>query len=200
MHHGAVTRDTRPAILEATIALLEQGDGGFTYERLAGRAGVSRQTLYTHFPKRVDLLVAAVDRRRQELGGDELSAPILEAATAREALEALVDYHVAFTPRIMGPARVVEALRAVDPELSAAFERRSSGRRQSVRHVVTRLRAEGDLRNGWSVDAATDLVAALMTAAFTSELLDERAWTPDQLHERLLETIERTLLIEPTPT
>lgn len=193
-----MARDTRPAILEATIALLEQGDGAFTYERLASRAGVSRQTLYTHFPNRVDLLVAAVDHRRQELGGDELSAPILEAATARAALVALVEYHIAFTPRIMAPARVVEALRAVDPDLSAAFERRPSGRRQSVRHVVTRLRAEGDLRQEWSVDAATDLIAALMTASFTSELLEERSWTPDQLRHRLLGTVERTLLVEPT--
>ena len=194
-----MARDTRRSILEATLGLLEQGDGAFTYERLASAAGVSRQTLYTHFPARADLLIAAVDHRRGQLGADDLREPILAAATARDALHALLDYHLAFTPQIMIPARAVEAQRASDPELSAAFERRSSGRRQTVRHVVTRLRAEGDLRDAWSVDEATDLVSALTTAAFTSDLLDERSWTTDQLRDRLLETIQRTLLNEPSP-
>lgn len=190
-----MARETHRSILEATLALLEQGDGAFSYERLAKAAGVARQTLYAHFPDRADLLIAAVDHRRGELGAEDLRAPILEAATARDALRALVDYHVAFTPQIMTPARAVEAQRAVDPELSAAFERRSSGRRQTVRHVMTRLRAEGDLRPTWSVDDATDLVSALMTASFTSDLLDERDWTTDQLRARLLDTIEQTLLV-----
>ena len=189
-------RDTQGAIIGATLALIEEGDASFTYEQLAAKAGVARQTLYTHFPDRAELLVAAVDHVRTQLNADELVAPVFAAATARDALVALVDFHVAYTPQIMVPSRAIEAQRATSPALSEAFERRPAGRRQAVRHVVTRLRAEGDLRGDWSVDQATDLVSALMTAAFTMDLLDERGWSVTQLRERLHEVIERTLLIE----
>lgn len=187
-------RDTRRAILDATLALLAEGEGAFTYERLATRAGVARQTLYTHFPDRTALLIAAVDQVRVDLGAEQLEAPVYAAPTAADALEALVDFHLAYTPQIIAPSRAMEAQRAAHPELSEAFERRPSGRRQLVRHVVTRLRAEGLLDRSWSVDEATDLVSALTTAAFTSDLLDERRWPIDQLRRRLLETIRRTLL------
>lgn len=190
-----MAKGTVTAILDAALALLEEGDGGFTYERLAGRAGVSRQTVYTHFPDRPELLVAAVDHRRAQLDLDGLRTPILAADTARSALRALLDYHVAFTPAVMIPARAVEAQRAVDPALSDAFERRPSGRRQTVRHVMTRLRSEGDLDERWTVDEATDLVSALTTASFTADLLLERGWSADTLRDRLLEVIERALLL-----
>jgi AcrR family transcriptional regulator len=190
-----MARDTRRTIIDATLSLLDEGDGDFTYERLATRAGLSRQTLYTHFPQRAELLVAAVDHVRSALRADELVAPVYSAATARSAVRELIRFHLAYTPQIIVPSRAMEAQRAAHPELSEAFEQRPSGRRQIVRHVMTRLRAEGDLVDDWSIDDATDFVSALMTAAFTSDLLDERRWTIARLDERLQQTIERTLLV-----
>ena len=192
--------DTRRAILDATLDLLNAGDAGFTYERLAAHAGVARQTLYTHFANRTELLVAAVDHARQQLGGDALAAPVYGAATARDALASLLDFHVAFTPLILAPSRAVEAQRAAQAELSAAFEHRPSGRRQIVRHVVMRLRAEGDLAPYWSVDDAADLVSALLTASFTSDLLEERRWSTDTLRRHLQTVIERAILAPATDT
>jgi len=189
-----MARDSRRVILDTALTLLNAGDAGFTYDRLASEAGVSRQTLYTHFPERSALLVAAVDQVREQLHADELSAPVYESATALDALHALVDFHLAYTPQILAASRAVEAQRAIDPGLSDAFERRRSGRRQLVRHVVTRLRAEGDLDPSWSVDEASDFVAALMTASFTADLIDERRWSVDRLGTRLRQCIEQTLL------
>lgn len=62
---------------------------------------------------------------------------------------------------------------------------------------MTRLRAEGDLDERWTVDAATDIVSALTTAAFTADLLRERHWTIRQLRDGLLDIIERALLRPP---
>lgn len=190
-----MARDTRRTILEAVLALLAQRDAGFSYDTLAARAGVSRQTVYTHFPDRSALLIAAVDLARERLGADQLSAPVYDAPTARHALDALIDFHLAYTPQIMAAASAMEAQRALDGRLSKAFEQRPAGRRQLVRHVVTRLRAEGDLDPGWSVDDAADLVSALMTASFTSDLLEERGWVVDRLGARLRQVIERSLLV-----
>jgi AcrR family transcriptional regulator len=190
-----VTIGTREAIVDAALALVNEGDTAFSYEALASRAGVARQTVYAHFGDRESLLVAAVDRVREQLGADELVAPVYSATTAREALAALIEFHLAYTPQILVPSRAIEAERARNPAMSRAFERRPSGRRQVVRHVITRLQAEGDLDPEWTVDDATDLVSALTTAAFTSDLLEERAWPVDRLRERLLTCICRSLLI-----
>ncbi len=190
-----MARSTLPAIVQAAADRLREGDAGFTYERLAADAGVARQTLYARFPDRAELIIAAVDELRAEVPGlDELTAAVQLAPTAREALAALLDLHLAFTPRMLSALCAVEAQRAVSPSLSAAFERRSSGRRQLVRSVVTRLQAEGALAPGWSVDEAADLLGALLTGSFTAELMNERRWTTTQLHDGLQRTLTRTLL------
>jgi TetR/AcrR family transcriptional repressor of mexJK operon len=190
----AMTRDSRAAILRATVGLLRSGDGAFTYEHLAAQAGVARQTLYSHFPDRAELLVAAVEQVRGELDLDELTSAVYTAPTARTALEALLELHIAFTPPLLAGLRAVEAQRAAHPDVSEAFERRSSGRRQLALHVITRLHAEGDLAAEWSVVDAADLVGALLAGGFTSELLEERRWTTGQLHDCLRHTISHALL------
>jgi len=181
--------------VEAAVERLRSGDAGFSYERLAADAGVARQTLYARFPDRAELIVAAVDHLRAEVPDlDGLTTAVHLAPTAQEALHALLDLHVALTPRLLDALRAVEAQRASSASLSQAFERRSQGRRQLVRHVVTRLHAEGDLTADWSIDEASDLVGALLTGSFSAELIRERRWTAIQLHDALRRTLTRALM------
>ncbi len=194
-----MSRNSRQKIFEATLAMLEEGDGHFTYERLATRAGVSRQTIYSQFPGRFDLLVATVDYTRDKTNAQDLAAEIYGALTARDALDALLRFHAAYTPKVMRAALILEGIRAHNPELSARFDQRSNGRRQTIRHVLTRLAAEGDLSPTWTIDAATDLVATLFSAAVTTELLDLRGWSIDELTQRLQDLIEHTLLTTAPP-
>jgi len=68
-------RRTRDRILAAARDLLsEAGPAGLTYSLLAERAGVTRQTLYRHWPARAALLVAlileGVDDAYPEPGAD----------------------------------------------------------------------------------------------------------------------------------
>ena len=72
-----MARSTRPAIVQAAVDRLRQGDAGFTYERLASEAGVARQTLYSRFPDRAELIIAAVDELRAEVPElDDLTAAV----------------------------------------------------------------------------------------------------------------------------
>ena len=171
----------------------------FTYEELAKRAGVSRQTIYSHFPDRATLFVALADYTRSMFDVHELSAAVFDAATARDALAAAVDFHMGYTMRILAPYRAIEIERAKDPALAAAFEQRDVGRRQTVRHVMTRLRAEAQLDRAWSVDTATDLMVALLSASLAMELTEQRSWSRDEFRDRLLLTLQRTLLIDTPP-
>jgi|tagenome__1003787_1003787.scaffolds.fasta_scaffold20727175_2 AcrR family transcriptional regulator len=184
---------SREKILAAVTCLVVEAPA-FTYEQLAAAAGVSRQTLYTHFPERASLFVGLADRARQEAGVDQLAAAVFEASTAREALAALIDVHVAFTPAVMTVMRAEQVERLRHPEIEAAFEERAGGRRPLVRHVVTRLRAENLLAPHWTVEVATDLVAGLFNPWLTAELLELRAWSVPELRERLLVVLENALL------
>src|SRR3712207_5198241 len=114
-----MARHTRPAIVQAAVERLRQGDAGVSYERVGADAGVARQTLYARFPDRAELIVAAVEELRSEVAGlDELTAAVHLAPTARLALAALLDLHIAFTPRLLRALCAVEAQRASSPSLS----------------------------------------------------------------------------------
>lgn len=53
-------RSTRARILDSAVSLLESGTGGAVrISDIAKAAGISRQAVYLHFPKRSDLLIAA---------------------------------------------------------------------------------------------------------------------------------------------
>lgn len=54
---------TRRDVVDATAALLlERGWDGVTHAEVAQRAGYSKATIYTHWPTRVDLVGAAIDK------------------------------------------------------------------------------------------------------------------------------------------
>src|SRR5438552_5452324 len=56
------SRETRSRIMQATRSLLDEGRfHESTVEEVADRAGVSRATLYQHFPTRLDLVDAICD-------------------------------------------------------------------------------------------------------------------------------------------
>ena len=190
----------RALILQAVQDLFEEhGNLTFTFDELARRAAVSRQTVYTHFPNRASLFVALADHTRSQFDVSGLSAAILDAATARKALTATVDLHMAYTVRILGPYRALEIERARDPAVAAAFVGRDVGKQQTARHVVTRLKAEGQLDGRWTIEAATDLMTAVLSASVSAELIEQRGWTHDDLRERLLLTLRRTLLTDERP-
>jgi AcrR family transcriptional regulator len=73
---------TRARILATARELLaEAGPGGLTYSRLAERAGVTRQTLYRHWPARAALFVDLI-LDGPEVGYPEPGADLRAVATA----------------------------------------------------------------------------------------------------------------------
>jgi AcrR family transcriptional regulator len=66
---GPRAHDTRDAILDAALAVLERdGLRGSRMEDVAAEAGVSRQSVYYHFRSREEVLAALIDRGLAELG------------------------------------------------------------------------------------------------------------------------------------
>lgn len=189
------TTETSAAILDSALALFAE-DASVTYGAVSRRAGVSRQTVYAHFPHRADLLVGAVQRARDLSGLEEATRRVFEAPSALEALAKLVEIHARFVPTFLRAHVAIERERSAHPEVDAALAGRRHGRRELAHHVATRLRAEGYLAEPWTVESAGELIEALTSGTFTAHLLNDLRWSTTDARSRLLVILRRTLLNE----
>lgn len=125
-HHG----DLRRALVEATVALLEEGHHAPSLRQAARRAGVSPGAPYHHFGSRDGLMAAVAEAgfealeeaQTRALAGETSAGPRLAAMTrayVRFALEHPAHYEVLFAPRD-GDEEPPESLRII---AFAAFER-----------------------------------------------------------------------------
>jgi AcrR family transcriptional regulator len=197
-----IIRGVGPSARERIVAamwehLRDASSTEFTYADVAAWAEVTRQTVHANFAGRADMLVAVADRAQSELATPELFDAVYEAPSALDALDRLVDLHIAWAPGIRNLAAAIEFERR-NAEIEKHFEQRPRGRRSLMRHVVTRLRAEGLLRPEWTVDTATDLATTLLTPTTTTELIDLRGWTVTELGTRLRAAL-RLLLLQTSP-
>jgi AcrR family transcriptional regulator len=100
---------TRERILDATAALLEEvGLAGLLMDAVAGRAGVSRPTLYRLFPGKAELF-AELARRRAPLAA---LGPALAAVADRPPEEVLPALVAAAVPRLLANRGVLRAVLA----------------------------------------------------------------------------------------
>jgi AcrR family transcriptional regulator len=112
-HHG----DLRRALLEASLALIDQGGiGALSLREVARKAGVSHSAPYHHFPDRGSLLAAIAEEGFAQLA-KEMIAARAAAPSARARLEACGMAYVRFA--LKSPARFKVMFR---PELAAPSE------------------------------------------------------------------------------
>jgi AcrR family transcriptional regulator len=160
-----VTR-TRAVVLDAAAALLaERGYAGFTMDALVERTGVSKTTMYKHWPSRVELVAATVRAMVSDVAVPD-SGDLREdlAVLARDSLDA---YKGALWP---GLASVMEAA-GHDPGLRQAMRSVPAARFSAVRTVLERAAARGQLRAGVDLDiAVTILVGAFFFRLRTTDL------------------------------
>ena len=188
-------QQTRVRILESARRLLvERGYHGVGLEEVAREAGVSRQALYLHFKSKAELLVAMAQYNDEMLGVPEILRSGREAKTALEALDAGVAAYGSIEPRIYDVASVIYAARQSDEAAEAAWQDRMAVRRDNIKQVMERLKAEGLLADGWTVDEAADFAWSLVSVHTYEYPVVERQWPIDQLVGRL-QTILRTVLV-----
>jgi TetR/AcrR family transcriptional repressor of mexJK operon len=153
----------REAILDAATALFfERGIAATTMEAVAERAGVSKMTVYSHFPDKPALLEAAFERNIATIRLPEL----VDCADLPASIEALIAFGerlVAFLtrPEIIKGGRLMAVSAAEHPGLAAAFY--AAGPATMVARVAAFLRsleARGLLSIGDPDLAAEQLIAA----------------------------------------
>ncbi|MGF1427031.1 TetR/AcrR family transcriptional regulator [Kitasatospora sp. LaBMicrA B282] len=78
-------RQTRERIIDAVLALLEEGETRFAADRIAERAGVSRRLVFHHFADIAQLADAAIARRLGQLAAQARPLPMQGARAVRVA-------------------------------------------------------------------------------------------------------------------
>ena len=138
-HHG----DLRPALLEASLALIDQaGIGALSLREVARKAGVSHNAPYHHFKDRGSLLAALAEdgfaALAKEMAQARAAAPDTRArleacgqAYVRFALKSPSRFKVMFRPELTAPSEegavAQSSIPALDTLTAAIIEAQAAG-------------------------------------------------------------------------
>jgi AcrR family transcriptional regulator len=186
-------RETRRRIVGAARELFEsRGYAGTTIDAVAEAAGVSRRTVFLSVGSKAELLKTAWD---WGVVGDDEPVPMADrphvlamqqVTDPTELIRLWVDQVLGVADRL-APLEVV-LNRAVDADAEAAALRARIDveRRGGARMFVSHLASVGGLRDGLSVDEATDVCWILMNPLLQARLRTERGWSRQSVEEWLV--------------
>jgi AcrR family transcriptional regulator len=181
-------RATRQRILDAATALvLRRGYTGATVEAIAGRAGVSVQTIYNTVGGKAAVLKAIYDTM---LAGDDEPVPMMQRPTVA-AMHAATDARrfMALYARMgreiyerVGPLLPIMLGESGtgDPEVRAFIDTIESERAAGTAMIAALLHDRFGLRSGLTVDAAADILWTLTAPELPLRLVGQRGWTLDR--------------------
>lgn len=156
-HRRATAERNLEAILDSAQELLARGAAAST-TAVAAQAGVSRVTVYSHFPTRDALLEAVAERAVRRAAG-AVEAARLEEGPPAEALERLIA--VSWSELERNGAIAHAASEQLSP---AALARAHEALREPIAGLIERGRAEGAFREDvpvqWMVSSYFALVHA----------------------------------------
>jgi AcrR family transcriptional regulator len=184
---------TRRRILDAAQASLEHGPvGALRVDEVARSAGVSRSTVYLLYGSRAGLFDALARHLRVEAGFDELIREF-RRPDALEAMRGAQRSAVEMYAKMPELARALFTLAAVDPDAVAAVRAIEDGRRPGQAEIARRLAAQGYLREGVSVEEATDILTVITSFQAFDELFSGGGLPADVVADRLVAMAERSI-------
>ena len=190
----------RRMLATAHDLFLQQGYAATTVEQIAADAGVAVQTVYYTFRTKGLLLRELVE---VTAAGQELAAPVMERAWAREMLSATsaqrilalaVEHGTAIYQRVAALWPAVHAAAAADPDVATYWNSVRVGRREGQRQMVIRIVELDALRPGLDPERATDLVVALHSHDLYRTLVIEAGWSLPTFRAWLFTTLVHQLL------
>jgi AcrR family transcriptional regulator len=184
---------TRRRILDAARASVESGPiGALKVDEVARSAGVSRSTVYLLYGSRAGLFDALARHLRTEAGFDALIREFRKP-DALEAMRGAQRAAVRMYAALPELARALFTLAAIDPEAVAAVRAIDDGRRPGQADIARRLAEQGYLRNGVTVDEATDILTVITSFQAFDELFGAGGLPADLVADRLVAMAERSV-------
>jgi|SRR5271166_3094973 len=194
-------RQTRQAILDAARELfIRQGYVATTIEQIAGRAGVSRPTVFAAAGNKRAILKQLHDIA---LAGDDQPVPVAERSWYREALREpdprrslrLYARNVArVQERYADLHEVLQMAAVADDELGELWQASEDERRTGAGYVIDALLGKGPLKPGLDRDSAVDLLWVFSASDIFRRLVRRRGWTSQRYEQWLAGTFCDQLL------
>jgi TetR/AcrR family transcriptional regulator of autoinduction and epiphytic fitness len=163
-----LTDRKRLAILQASAAQFRaHGFDATSMDKIALEAGVSKRTVYNHFPSKEDLFGATLIASFESAAA-EIDTPYVAGAPLRAQLEALLErkLRVQGTPDFIGLARVAIAEAIHAPERARPLIARINAREEGLTVWIRAAQADGALIAGDPLFASTLLQGQLKAVAF----------------------------------
>lgn len=174
----------------------ERGGRGVRMRDVAGAAGVSRQAVYDHFGSRAELMVATARYGDEVRGLEGRLRGYRSAVGGVERLEAFVEFWGNYIPEIHGIARALLADREGDKAVAAAWDDRMRTVQEACHDIAGRLRRDGVLTPGWSVEEAGEMLWSLLSIGNWENLTLERGWPVERYVDRMQELCRRVFVRE----
>lgn len=196
------TRANRQRILDAArLLFLERGYVGTTVEAVAGRAGVSVQTIYNTVGGKAAVLKAVYDVM---IAGDADPLPVVERPTGRAMLAAAdgrtcLALYGRMSREIyerVGPlvAVLLTEGAAGDREVRAFIDTIENERAVGTRGIASHVASRFGLREGLGVDEAADVLWTLTSPDVVYRLVRRRRWSLERVELWLGDTLADALL------
>ena len=191
--------ETRARILAAARELLPAGSA-LRVGEIAARAGVSVQTLYTHFGSKSGLLMASVTDVEREAGLEAGFERVWSSPTAETALREMVAGTFRFWHRAWPYVEFTVRARRTDPVVREQVGRLDASRHAHLVSLCGQLQGGGRLRSDLSPERAADLAFALTTPTVYEELVVLRGWSLPNAMGEVAESVLGALLAPATGT
>ncbi|HEX7118601.1 MAG TPA: TetR/AcrR family transcriptional regulator [Longimicrobiales bacterium] len=192
MKRTTASDETRTRILEATRDLaVEEGFSGFTVEKVAARAGVSRMTVYYQFGSKAELLEALFDflaaRGRIERLGEAFRDPDPLSALAR-----FIEVFCGFWASDPVGIRRLRSWATLEPGYEATGHGRDRWQREGLEVLVGRIREAYGVPAEESVADVVDVLHALLSPE-SYEKLTRGGRSPEEVSALLYRTARAVL-------
>jgi AcrR family transcriptional regulator len=159
---------SRAKVVEAMLALFDEGQVKPGAARIAERAGVSERSVFRHFDDLEDVARAALEVHSARIA--PFFAPPSTDGDRADRVAALADHRLRLHDRVMPGARAGEAAATQSTTLAAALDgRRRLLRTQVEEHFATDL---DDLEAAGGTTADRDVLVSALDAASSLEAVE----------------------------
>lgn len=198
-HRAESTARTRERIVATALELLPAGSD-VSVDTIAETAGVSVQTIYTHFGSKRGLLIAALDAAQRDAGLYADLDWVWSSPDGETALRRMAEATVRLWDRAWPFVAFSERARRMDPEIGRHLAEVDRYRRLNLRSITDRLADEGRLRVGVGADRAADLAFALTVPSVYDELVHAQAWPVADAAAMVAETVASSIIEAASPS
>lgn len=176
---AAATEETRGRILAVARDLIP-GSSSLRVTEIAARAGVSVQTLYTHFGSKSGLLSATIADVSRDVGLETGFEGVWTSPDGETALRTMVRGTFTFWHRAWPYVEFTLRGRRADQMIGEQVVMLDESRHGHLIELCDALAATGRLRPGLDARQAADIAFALTTPTVYEELVPVRGWSLDR--------------------